>query len=417
MADAQQPQSSTAAIEAPEMTLEKLLSGVAPMVRAHIMSLEFGKLHDELFAKANIEENDRIAIFGVELEVFLGLVPIKDFYKKMWESLSWLTTDEPRSKQLAIEILGKVMLPARKYLGDVEGVLVELGGNATSFSKIEIKDRILPYDIAYVEVFRLIDPNEDYDEERRERLRLIMREQMSGAPIEECVRKYMRPMKLGGAEMEEDEANIFAAAVMQTMQYTNFIEPEPELVGAENDYDEEGENTASQTAAPRPPEYTPDQIRTIYNGSPEERQRITESVQKIASTPRGREKAIAIAFASASIKREPFDIVAALMYLAQDGTLLQIAQEDERYANQVTQELRATEHPVDPAQVTAEPAKARFMAAYLTNQLEKGAGFSRADAARFSLRIATLLKKNGWNVPDIAAFDPALGTFRFTVEV
>lgn len=417
-------------IEAPAMTFQDLLRGVPPVVRGYVLSPEFTKRHNALFDREKIAESERGVFLELSLEVFCGLVKPEEYFNQAWERLAWTTDQQARLKKICADVLSEVMHPVRQYFGDLTPTISALGTTANTMATAEIPWRTIEYPEAFAEVFRVIDPeNEIYDLAAHARIEAIMRQQMTGLTREEAMARYMRGEKVGGAGLGEEEAALITLLVAQTMLYTKFVEPAPEVDEVAEYYkDEEGaelagelSTTSSEAKGALPPKqaptYTEETIRAIYNGSAEERQRLNETVQKLIGLPNGHEKAVAIAFASPAVQREQYDLLAALLFLAQDGSLLEVAKKDSRYAASVAIRLSKSQTPAQLDDIIANPENPRYIAAFLAYQLENCGKFLTPDSARFSLRIMTMLKKKGWQGPDIAAFDQATGKFRFTQEV
>lgn len=403
------PKGPAAASDTVEIGVFDLLESLPPEVREFLMSDKLGSKRTEIYRAFNLTEAEIDIALNTELESYLGNYPIADFPDVLWSRLPWKDEEAEKARQLAVALLGNVMLPAEAYFGDIEGLIRSLGGDPASFPA----DRLKLGRMSYVEGSRQFANDAslgELDNEARHRAAAIVESYLRGVRKDfETLGALTKTKKVGGAGLTEEQAAKIMANVAHSLQTTVYSEevkkaapPAPALSGG----------------------FTPEKIKEIYAGTGAEQEILRQRLHDLfgeGATPTvaaARDKFHETLFPNDKPEPEMWSIVAGLVKLAQVGeqgrTTLAA---DKRFQKIVRDHLEAHDRKTDIELMEREPDHPRVMNIFLQILLRKFANLDEYESARFGLQVINSMRKRGiTKYGDLVVFDLELGKFRWVTS-
>jgi hypothetical protein len=386
------------------VTVFDALDTVPDEIRNYLLSDGIGTKRTEVYDAHKLAEEEKDIALATELDVFFGNVTLLEFPDMLWSRLPWKDDDEARAVALSIDILGRVMLPAEAYLGDVEAVIRELGGDPNVFPQERLQMRRLTHEAGAKEIVEGLGPM-DSDSLRRavsaveSFLRGVRKEhEMMGA--------LTKSKKVGGAGLTEDQAMTVLAQIQHNLKTTVYSDETKKVVPAE--------------AAPLPQEYTPERIRQIFVGTQAEQEMLRERLTDMFGEEMTvditliRDKFYATLFPEDKPQPETWSVVACLVRLAQMGTEQTTLAVDKRFQDVARKYLAEQDRKTDIELMETESDHPRVMNIFLQLLLRRFARLDENESARFGLQVINLMRKRGiTKYGDLVVFDLELGKFRW----
>ncbi len=392
----------------PEVGILVRLQGLPEAVFAYVMSDELVTLHKTIFEKHGLSQKDRDMAYYTELQTFLGEISLADFPDMLWNRLPWEDAQESKMASLVIDILGFIFLPAQAHLGDVAGLISELGGDLKSFPEKQLEVRRITYAEGAAEVAAAADLDEDDvdGDGMRKRLAYIVESRLRHVRTDVDVREMlMRGKKTGGIEMSAAAADKVIELLESKARMTSYAEShESESVKAES---------ANES------EFTAADIKKIYAGSPGELESLGKRVDRFMSVTASNPSKMRDAFYQVieppdGSPIDPLYVVAGLISMADGDKISDALVEDDRYRAIVREYLTGKNRQAELPAYEEDPTDAKYMNVFLQYLLRGIAGYDEAESARFALRIINLLNKQGYNrYADLVAFSMKEGEFRW----
>lgn len=379
------------------LSVFELLEVVPPAVKEYLLSDAVGEGRTVAYAPAKLTDAERDIALYTELQVYLGQVTVKTFADVLWTRLNWADDQEDRAAQLAADILGRVFFPVEAYVGDVGAEIDSLGFDPSAYPHTSIAVRKVSYSTATDEVIAAI-PELPKDGENAKRARRAIESRLRGIRDEaETKEALAKSAKVGGPGLTPVQMNAALAAVKKLVNDAVFSDTD--------------EQPAIAVTA-----YPPEKIKKIYAGSQAERKTLAERKASFSGS-------VGVALSSAYLGQgtegnDALTLVAALLGAAEERALFTVLSEDEKLREAVMKDMQDAGLVREVELFRTSPADAGAMNAFLQTALRRRAKIADADAARFALKIATALKKQG--SPEYAAlvaFDPAKEAFTWTVPV
>lgn len=386
-----------------------LLKALPDAVQRYILSKKVSDIRNGIYEKYGLADEARDVAFYTESQAFFGEIPVDQFPDVLWNRLPWKDDEEEKARQFALDILGHILLPAQAHVGDVVGQIIELGGDPSAFPEEQLELRQVTYEDGINEIMELVEP-EGMDKADESRLRHIIDSHLRDVrDAMETGAMLTKPRKTGGLELPEAEAARIMDVVAQKRRMTKYVEQVIETV-----HGEEGGEHAHEHR-----EYTPEEIRSIYLGSADEQKAIAKAVEAVATDTKNDPEAIRqrlydSMYPEDLTQADRWTVVGQLIALVQAGGLLAAIREDERYRNIVRNFLEVSGKG-GIAEYETAPLSKRSVDMLLQIILCGLAGMDENDSARYGLRIAGMLKKQGQDrYSDLAAFDLDEGKFAWT---
>jgi hypothetical protein len=396
-----------------------------------------------IYKEFNLSADDREIAYAIVLKVFFGMVKPADFADTLWTELEWEDSEEDRCRRLVISLIGRVLLPAQSFLGDLTGVLTEFGGKVGDYSTEQIELRVISYDEGAREIANAVDL--PFDEEGRIRLSHIIASRLRDVRDEmETKEMLMRSKKVGGMELDETAAEYILNFIKQKAQLTKYVEyvdksemvrdalgptqeaslPTGDMSVVVTPAGQELPAVAPAEAVVEPPApsvggLSAADIKAIYSGSEEERADLAKRIAKFrevtASDPdRERDALNEILYPPDLGPVEPLFVVAAVLAMADDGALPSALADDMRIREMINKYLVDRRLQSVAFRFAEKPGDQEFMNIFLQLMLRAFAGLSDAEAARFGLRASRAMKKAGYLEYDgFVAFDADTKAFRW----
>ena len=227
------------------------------------------------FAKKFVEDygidGKHIEVMNLVEDVVLGEVEMSS----LPFSLEEFGVAKDKSKQAAVDIASKRLLPIAGVVGDVAGQMNEWGG-----SEGEKGEVIVPQVSAeeFVNSF-LAKEDELYDDPvKQKRIRSILTSYVKGVRDSNGVLVVLqRPLKVGGLELEEQDAKSILAEIDHKLSYTKILSEPMEKVGEVEDMLKEEEKLKVEKIS--------EEIKKVVETEPVEQAKPVKKVPKITVQP------------------------------------------------------------------------------------------------------------------------------------
>lgn len=386
-------------------------------VQKYLFSGALSALHKQIYARHGVAGDIADVAYLTELEVFVGETDVDVFFEALWARLPWPDADEARAKALCVDILGNVFLPAQAFVGDVNAVIRELGGDPGSFNVAPLEVRQLTYADGVQRVRGLLAA-EGLDPDDSARLNHIIESRLRDVRDEsETLRMLTKERKTGGLELSGDKAARIIDAMRSEMRMTKFVE---EVIGTM--HAQPGHGSALATDGEHK-DWSPERIKAMYLGSPEEQKEVVtrlETLKKEVSDDKEglRERLFdAMHPGGRTLGSDAWSVVASLIALTQANALISTIVDDQRFRELGVGYVQARGG-YDMDAVRRAPAGRDGMNIFLQLILKAFAGLDGNDSARYGLRVINMLKKTGEaQYADLVAFDLDKGEFAWAQPI
>ena len=403
-------------------------------IRRHLNSNRLAQDIQRIFQSADLTPDERDEVYSIVLKVFFNMVKVEDFPDELWTELAWPASEEDRCRQLAVDLLGYVMLPAQAFLGDVVRLIADFSVNPNDYPQEQVEARVMTFDEGAKAITAAVDLR--LDDEQRRRLHYIIESRLRDVRDDlETKEMLSRSQKVGGLELDESATEHVMEVLKAEVRMTRFVEsagetpapaaPAPAMPAATAPVETPAlEAMAAPTAAPAPAaevkEYDAAAIKAIYNGTAEERAEIGKRIAKFrevtGDTPtKERDALYEILYPPDLGPIEPLFVVAATLAMAEDGSLVSVLAEDLRFRDLINKYFVDKHLSGEAFRFAETPTGREFMNVLLQILLRGFAGLPAGDAARFGLKAANSLKKAGFaDYANLQAFDADEGVFRWS---
>lgn len=402
-------------------------------IRRHLNSNRVAQDIQRIFQAANLTPDERDEVYAIVLKVFFNLVKVEDFPDELWTELAWPASEEDRCRQLAVDLLGYVMLPAQAFLGDVVRLIADFSVNPNDYPQGQVEARVMAFDEGAKAIAAAVDL--PLDDEQRRRLHFIVESRLRDVRDDMETREMLaRSQKVGGLELDEAAIEHVMEVLKAEMRMTRFVESVGEMpapvvpvtpTAAAPAETPVPEAPSAQAAAPtaEAKEYDAAAIKAIYNGSVEERSEIGRRIAKFREVTgdapaKERDALYEILYPPDLGPIEPLFVVAAALAMAEDGSLVSALGEDTRFRDLINKYFVDKHLPGEAFRFAETPTGREFMNVFLQILLRGFAGLPAGDAARFGLKVVNSLKKAGFaDYSNLQAFDADEGVFRWSDSI
>jgi len=391
----------------PKVSVLVRIKSLPEAVFGYLMSDDLAKLHKTIFDKHGLSEAERDMVYYTELQVFLDDVDLQDFPRELWSRLQWEADKDEQVVTLCTDILGYIFLPAQAHLGDVAGLIVELGGDLKAFPEKQLEVRRVEFKQGAAEIAEVAELGDDDDITMRNRLAFIIESRLRHVRTDADVKEMlMRGKKTGGMAMSEIDADAIIELLNKKTRMTTYAE-----------------SVSDETAAAAPPEetqYTGEEIKKMYAGTADEQEALGKRVDRFMSVTAGDPAKMRDAFyqvisPSEGTPIDPLYVVAGLICMAEGDKLSDALTEDDRYRNFIREYLSGKNRQSELADFESDPTDAKYMNILLQYFLRGVAGYDESESARLALHVINLLNKQGYNrLAELVAFDMNEGEFQWT---
>lgn len=386
-----------------ELTFEEMIVMIPPAIKDHLLSNETAAIRSEIYKASGLTPEERELALLEEVDVFFGQVPVKEFPDMLYAILGWGEEREADAALLSVRIMGRIMLPAATYLGDVAGAIRDIGFNPDDFPKTSIRYKVLQYDDAVNEIMAgsgLAVPGTIMQRVSKQ-LESFVRDVRDPLELKDALTKSA---KIGGPGLTAAEAEQVLASADKLSKEASFVETLPLTPASES---------ADSSEKPMSGPWTQAAIGVLYAGSADERHRLEERLSALAAASSADEFGPLSASVTTSDLEEgdKFGVLASALALASKGRLFQ-SLADERVQKAFEKHLSLAGRAESVALLQADPLSPALFEPFLVFLLRDRASLSDNDAARFAIRIGNALKKAKAAGPVInAAFDAETGEF------
>ncbi len=386
-------------------TVTEMMATLPETIRQYLFSSDFS---DKLLALAkefNLTKEDQDVMLYNVLEVFFEDVALSDLPDELWTELGWKPEDEGRARDLVIQLLGRVFLPAQAFVGDVVAVLAEFDVDAKNFPQTQIELRQVSYTDAAKSAAASFSGLAAGDPQRLTRLEHIIESRLREARNDtETSEQLQRSSKLGGLELSSEDAAKIIGVIAEEMRLTKFVEA----------YE------VKSPAAGEAQRFTPEDVRRIYAGSEEERKQLADLRAKLAKDGETPEKALdALRVSLQPLDKplpEPLEVVAGLLFWAEKCEFVDDIGSEDRLGGLIVDYLEEKGRASEVEDFRNRPTAPKYVNILLQSLLRGNASLNEADSARFGLRVANILKRRGLSeYTGLAAFDAASGSFEWQI--
>ena len=390
-------------------SLADRMKAVPVAVRDYFYSEEMSAAREEIYDKHNLPDEDRSVCFVTEMQVLLREISLGQFPNELWNRLDWEDSREEAAVALIADLLGHIMLPLSAFIGDVIGLLHELGADPNNYPNKTIEKRVVSYEQALDEITDSLNLD-DMSVKDKKRLRYIIESRLREVRDEaETKRMLTKPAKVGGLEMSDVQAGEIIKLVEDERNLTRYTEEKVDIVATD-------EGVQAQ------PSFTAEEIKKIFAGPVGEQKAIAKQLEAVSERGGGngdilREEMHDIMYPDALEVISKEQIIATLLLFARQGELVPTLIDDERYRDVIRAYYEQVGQPMSEA-ISNEPAGPAAMNAFLQIVLRGIAQLSPADAARYGLRVINALKKKGESqYVELIAFDMDRGEFVWTQPI
>src|SRR5690242_19714068 len=105
-------------------------------VQDYLYSEMAGDLNEKIIDRNKLSEGQEERLYDLLRDLFVKEVPLP---KLVDEIKSRFGFDDPKAKQLAVDIAGFRLLPLDKYLGDIDGYIRSLGEDPKRYPDFRVK--------------------------------------------------------------------------------------------------------------------------------------------------------------------------------------------------------------------------------------------------------------------------------------
>lgn len=389
-------------------------------VLAYLYADSTADVHQMLFDRNATAQGDRNAAYDAELETFIGEITLDNFPDELRRRLGWDESKNEALRQLTVDILGYVFLPAESHLGDVEGLLKKLGGDVSKYPATRLATRQLSYAEGAAET---VSHFPEFRADSLRRFTYIVESRLRNVRDDvETKEMLTKSLKTGGLELDPKKADEAIEMIRRTMRMTRFSERSSAPAASPDD-----SGSKEPVAAEEPPaEVDAAAVKRRYVGTEEEREAIASRIKKYrdatqSETVAMRDALLQLLYPDGGLLADPLYVVAALLCVAEDGELSDILTDDERFRDIVRSTAigGATEIDAEAQAVIddfeSNPTAKIYANLFLQVMLRGYADFSEGESARFGLRIANAAAKAGDdNFSGLVAFDAKRGDFAWT---
>lgn len=393
-------------------TVLQKLQGVPDAIRSYLLSDELAALHKKVFDDHGVSQDDRDLIYWTELQTFFGDIPLADFPDRAWIRLDWPDEKEELAAAVITDVLGLIFLPAQAYLGDVAGLITELGGDLKKYPEKQLEMRRVSFRDGAREIAEATGI-EGLDEDSRKRLAHIIESRLRVVRDDmETKEMLMKSKKTGGLEMSEENAARVLSILASKMRMVAFSE----AVESPAEKKSPGAGPAGGESPARR-ELSAIEIKKVYSGTPEEQEGIAKRLQRFTQVTekdpvKMRDAYYQVLFPPDLRPTDPLYVVAGLLAMADGDQISEAVDNDERFANIVGQYLADKGMQADVARYPGERTDPRYMNMLFQLILRGIAGYDEGESARLGLRVINALKKQGYDrYADLVAFDMEKGAF------
>jgi len=395
------------------------LQDVPVAIRKYLLSDEVAALHKKIFDEHGLSQDDRDLIYWTELQTFFTDIPLADFPDRAWIRLDWPDDKEEKAAAVITDVLGYVFLPAQAYLGDVAGLVSELGGDIKKYPEKQIEMRRVGYREGAREIAEATGI-ESLDEDARKRLAHIIESRLRAVRDDADTKEMlMKAKKTGGLEMSDADAERVMSILSSKMRMVAFSE---DAAPKEEKKSPEGAAPSAESPAPKR-ELSAIEIKKLYSGTAEEQEGLSKRVQRFTQVTekdpvKMRDAYYQVLFPPDLRPTDPLYVVAGLIAMADGDQVSESVDNDERYANIVSQYLADKGMQADLERYPNERTDPRFMNMLFQLILRGIAGYDDGESARFGLRVINVLKKQGYDrYADLVAFDMEKGSFSWKDKI
>lgn len=389
--------------EGVEFSVSEMLDVVPESIHTYLLSDEIGAKRSEVYAKYSLTEDEITIVMQTELEVFFGLLPIGAFPDTLWTRLPWEDKDEEKAKQLTIDMLGKIFLPTQAWVGDVVGVMAELGGDVKAYAQEQLELRELSYADGVKETVDEVSIG-PLAEDARKRLNHIIENRLRNVRDDlETEEMLTKSKKTGGMEMPPDDAKKIVEMIQNKMRMSRFVERV------------EPKGPAGASGQKRI--FSAPDVKAIYAGAPEEQKalalRIEELLRDFGKDIEKLRDKLFLAIKPLDLSApDRLAVVAAVLALAQEGGLLIAFDEDERFKDIIRAYLEEKGRGAEVEEFNADPRDPKFVNLFMQVLLRGYAAIDEANSARMGLRALNMFKKQGkTEYANLVAFNLDEGKF------
>jgi hypothetical protein len=189
-------------------------------------------LLDEKSSEANLKVVEKFKLSPAEEDLFFDLtdrviykeIKLEDFFAEVKKSFKF---DEKKAKDFALEILGNIFLPIDSYLGDVQGEIKKMGATAGEFVVEKIEAEELTPEILTKRI--LVETGINLDNSFVKKFEEIVLNRFREVRDEaETLETLSRGKKLGGLELNKEDAKKISANLEAKLKSVKIVEPKPE---------------------------------------------------------------------------------------------------------------------------------------------------------------------------------------------
>lgn len=397
-----------------------MLGSVPAVIRNYLVSREIAAKRDAIYVQSGLNEDEQAIALYTELEVFFGDCPLDEFPDRLFSRLPWTDDDEERARKLAIEIAGRVMLPAQAYLGDVPRLVTELGGDVKQYPQEILELRTVSYKDGAAEIADAA-ASDAMSVDMRKRLAFIVESRLRSVRDDaDTLEMLTKSKKTGGMELTEAQANEVIDAIKTKARMTKYVE----MVEEEKPAAPAGEPVPQEAPAKQ---LTPVEIKRVYAGTAEEQESLAKRIKRFravtdSDSTKMRDAYYQVLYPPDLRPTDPLYVVSGLIAFAEDGEVSDLLKYDERYKDIIRKYYTETEKGAAKAdefsRFESDPTDPTFVNLFLQLLLRGFAGYDEAESARFGLRVTNALKKAGeTQYAGLTVFDMDRGAFKWTSPV
>ena len=365
---------------APQQSVLARLQGVPVTIRKYLLSADLDARHKKIFDEHGIAKDDQDMVYYTELQTFFGEILLADFPDRAWVRLDWDDAQEDKALALVTDILGYVFLPAQAHLGDVSGLISELGGDTKKYPEKQLELRRVSFADGAKEIAEAAALDGLGDDMRKRLAHIIESRLRSVRDDVEVKEMLMKAKKTGGMELSEADADKVIGMLSSKVRMTSFTEQVEEKKSP-------AEAAAPSTEAPKR-ELAPIEIKKLYSGTPEEQEAIGKRLERFSKVTEGdpakmRDAYYQVLYPPDGRPTDPMYVVAGLLAMADKDRISEALQEDERYRNILMEYLKDKGGDELVAEYQVDPTTPRFMNIFFQFLLRGIAGYDEKESARF----------------------------------
>lgn len=399
-----------------------MLGTVPAVIRNYLVSPIIAERREAVAGQFKLNDAEKNIVLYTELETFFRDCPLDEFPDRLFTRLPWEESDEERARQLAIEVLGRIMLPAQAYLGDVPGLIDELGGDLKSFPQDLLELRTTTYREGAAEIAEASAP-EDASADMRKRLAHIVESRLRQVRDDmDTLEMLTKSKKTGGMELNEGQAKDVLDTIASKTRMTKYVEAIEEEKPV-------APSSATPSVAPAEParEYTAVEIKKLYSGTQQEQEGIAKRVKRFrevteSDSVKMRDAYYQVIYPPDLRPTDPAYVVAGLIAFAEDREVADLLADDDRYKDIIrkyyTETAKGGDAAGELARFESDSKDPVFVNLFLQLLLRGFAGYEDAESARFGLRIINTLKKVGdTQYAGLVVFDMERGAFKWMTPI